>query len=1057
MCFYCYSVVNNGYTLLKSIKKGGDLRMKKKQKLSVLLIIVMVFTIITPSSLNSFAAVSTMSHAMDVVSMGLSQGINVIKGPDGKLYISEYGGGKITRADLNGQNKEDFATGLNQPIGMAFDSGGNLYVAQHAGSKIEKITPSKVKSSVKEGTGILTGLTIDSNDNLYAVEYGTGKILKMNLDGSGSTEFATGLGSNTIIGMTIDSDDNIYVSDRSGGKIKKITQSATETEFITGLSTPTWVTLGVDGYFYVSLGSRVIEKYDTAGNKLNSFITPSTLGYPWGTYIDETGYIYFQTMGSVTEKIVGTGGTTDKTHIELIMNTTMPNMTADAGAFTISGVASSPQVTEATTSGSSLHLTLNGSISYTDTSVKVSYAKTGTNNLVVSGSAVELDNFTNMPIKNNVLRITNISALSNLTVSKGTELSGVMTQLPSTVTLGLSNSTMTSAAVTWDGGTPTYNGNVSGTYIFGGTVATTENVSNSSNLKASVTVIVSEADKPNISSVEAIPDIFVVNGTQLSNVNLPTSVIVSLDNSTTTGSAMVANFSNSTTTGSALTANFSNAITTSAAVTWDGGTPPYNATTAGTYVFSGTIVLGDEFFNPSNLKARVNVIVGSASSGNGSSPSTPTSPPANDNTIIKVNGEDQRIGTESKLIENGVSKVEVSVNSGAMEKVIDAAIKASTSNPTGTINLVEINVVDKNATNAVVGLTGEIVKKLDQNNFDVLIKKGDIAYNIPARELTVDAVAQKLAVSQERLQDIKFEIQIKQFTKDQQEIYSNQIKANNGEMLIPPMAFDVVAKVTRTDGTSQDVMIKSFEQYVERIFEIPSTLNPNDITTGIVFNENKTYNHVPTNVFVKDGKYYAQVSSLTNSTYSVIKNPIQLDVVKGHWSESAVNDMASRLILVDYKEFKPNSKVTRGELAEYLVRALGIYREDYAVSSKFKDVKATDPHAKGIVLATEWKIINGYADGTFRGNSFVTREEAMAMYANAMDIAKYSVPVNGASDLANLEGASGWSKAAVKKVVESKIFNGRTDGKLGLKDPITHAEALTAIKNFLSGANLINK
>lgn len=1016
----------------------------------------MVFTMTNIGSLPSYAA-STMSHAMDVISTGLNQAINVIKGPDGKLYISEYGGGKITRVDRDGQNKEDFVTGLNQPIGMAFDSGGNLYVAQHAGSKVEKITPGGVKSLVKGGTGILTGLTIDSNDKLYVAEYGTGKILKMNLDGSGTTEFVTGIGTNTIIGMTIDSNDNIYVSDRSGGKIKKITPSATVTDFITGLSTPTWVTLGKDGYFYVSLGSRVIEKYDTDGNKVNSFITPATLNYPWGTYIEDTGYIYFQTLGSATEKIVGTGGTTDKTHIELIMNTTMAELTADVAAFTISGVASNPQVTEATTSGSSLYLTLNGDISYTDTSIKVSYAKTGTNNLVVSGSAIELDNFTNMPIKNNVLRITNISTLSNITVSKGTELSGVMAQLPSSVTLTLSNSTTTSSAVTWDGGTPTYDGNTSGTYMFAGTVATTENVSNSSNLKANVEVIVSEEDKPNVSSVETLPDIFVANGTPLSAVNLPTSVTINLSNSTTTGAAMNLSLNNPTTTGSEMTLSFSNSTTTSAAVVWDGGTPQYNPTTAGTYVFSGTLVLGDEFFNPNNLKASVNVIVGSASSGTGGSSSTPTPPSSNDNTIIKVNGEDQRIGTESKSTENGVSKVEVSVNSGTMEKVIDAAIQANNANPTGTSNLVEINVVDQTADIAVVSLTGEIVKKLDQNNFDVLIKKGDVAYNIPAKELTVDAVAQKLGVSQERLQDIKFEIQIKQFSKQQQEMYANQIKANNGQMLIPPMAFDVVAKVMRTDGTSEDVVIKSFEQYVERIFEIPSTLNPNEITTGIVFNDDQTYNHVPTNIFVKDGKYYAQVSSLTNSTYSVIKNPIKLDAVKGHWSESAVNDMASRLVLVDYKEFNPDSKLTRGKLAEYLVRALGIYREDYLVSSKFKDVKITDPNAKGIVLAAEWGIINGYADGTFKANAFVTREEAMAMYANAMDIAKYSASDSGSSNLVNTKEAAEWSRASVKKVVESKIFNGRTDGKLGLKDPITHAEALTAIKNFLSGANLINK
>lgn len=1034
--------------------------MKKKQRLSMLLAIVMVLTMTNVGTLTSFAAVPTMSHAMDVISTGLNQAINVIEGPDEKLYIAEYGGGKITKVDKNGQNKQDFVSGLNQPIGMAFDRDGNLYVAQHAGAKIEKITPSGVKSTVKEGTGILTGIIIDSKDKLYTVEYGTGKILKMNLDGSGLTEFATALGNNSLIGMTIDSNDNIYVADRAGGRIKKITPSGDVSTFIEGLTTPTWVTLGQDGYFYASLGSRIIEKYDTSGKKIDSFFTPSTLGYPWGTSIDDTGYIYFQTMGSVTEKIVGKGWTTDKTHIELIMNTNMSDATADAEAFTISGVASNPEVIEATTSGSSLHLTLDRDISYTDTSIKVSYSKTGTNNLAVSSSSSELENFKNMPIKNNVLKIISISNISNITVPKGTGLSEVIAQLPSTTMLTLSNVTTTSAAITWDNGTPTYDGDVSGNYRFAGTVSTTENVSNSSNLKANVIVTVAAADKPVILSVEKLPNILVANGTQLSAINLPASVNINLNNTTTTSSALNLNLNNSVTTSSALNLNLNNSITTSAAVTWDAGTPQYNATNAGTYVFSGTIALGDEFSNPSNLKASVNVIVGAASSGKGNSSSTSASPtptPTKDNTIIKINGEDKRIGTENKSVENGISKVEVSVDPATMEKIIDNAVKSGNSNPTQTNNLVEVNVVDRTANVAVVGLNGEIVKKLEQNNFDVLIKNGDVAYNIPAKEFTVDAVAQKLEVNQEKLQDIKFEIQIKQLSKEQQKLYTNQIEANKSEMLISPMEFDVVAKVMRTDGTSQDVVIKSFEQYVERIFEIPSTINPNEITTGIVFNENQTYNHVPTNVFEKDGKYYAQVSSLTNSTYSVIKNPIKLDVVKGHWSESAVNDMASRLVLVDYKTFKPDSKLTRGELAEYLVRALGIYREDNIVSSKFKDVKDTDPHAKAIALATEWKIIGGYKDGTFKSNAFVTREEAMVMYANAMDVVKYPVTVDGSSYLANTKEASGWSKASVKKVVESKIFNGKASGKLGLKDPITHAEALTAIKNFLIGSELINK
>ncbi len=123
------------------------------------------------------STVSSKSHAMELVSTGLNQAINILKGPNGKLYISEYGGGNIIRVDRDGQNKETFVSGLNQPIGMHFDRSGNLYIAEHAGAKVNKIEPNGTKTVVKTGTGILTGLVIDTSANLYVVEYGTGKIL----------------------------------------------------------------------------------------------------------------------------------------------------------------------------------------------------------------------------------------------------------------------------------------------------------------------------------------------------------------------------------------------------------------------------------------------------------------------------------------------------------------------------------------------------------------------------------------------------------------------------------------------------------------------------------------------------------------------------------------------------------------------------------------------------------------------------------------------------------------------------------------------------------------
>ncbi len=85
----------------------------------------------------------------------------------------------------------------------------------------------------------------------------------------------------------------------------------------------------------------------------------------------------------------------------------------------------------------------------------------------------------------------------------------------------------------------------------------------------------------NISSVNAIADINVANGTSIGSLGLPSTASTALSDSSSA----------------------------SYAVTWDGGTPTYSATTAGTYAFTGTLALSGGVNNTSSLTATVNVIV----------------------------------------------------------------------------------------------------------------------------------------------------------------------------------------------------------------------------------------------------------------------------------------------------------------------------------------------------------------------------------------------------------------------------------------------------------------
>jgi hypothetical protein len=180
--------------------------------------------------------------------------------------------------------------------------------------------------------------------------------------------------------------------------------------------------------------------------------------------------------------------------------------------------------------------------------------------------------------------ITSVASIADISVAYGTELSAV--GLPTTVEVTLDDETTRNLSVTWDGGTPAYDGNTAGEYVFAGTLTLVEGLANTGGHKAQIKVIVAEAvpvDKE-ITSVASIADISVAYGTELSAVGLPTTVEVTLDDETTR--------------------NLS--------VTWDGGTPAYDGNTAGEYVFAGTLTLVEGLANTGGHKAQIKVIVAEA-------------------------------------------------------------------------------------------------------------------------------------------------------------------------------------------------------------------------------------------------------------------------------------------------------------------------------------------------------------------------------------------------------------------------------------------------------------
>ena len=443
----------------------------------------------------------------------------------------------------------------------------------------------------------------------------------------------------------------------------------------------------------------------------------------------------------------------------------------------------------------------------------------------------------------------------------------------------------------------------------------------------------------------------------------------------------------------------------------------------------------------------------SGGSGGGGGSST-TAPAGNGTVNVIVNGKTESAGTETNSTENGKSTVTVAVNNKAIESKIEEAVK---SNTTGQQNVIQVPVADKKADVVRVELTGDIVKQLETNTFDVSVKRDAVEYVIPAKELTISNVAKELGVAETSLKDIKVEVKITKLDDLVVAKYNEVAKENGATIVFPPTSFEVVAKTTNAAGKTEDVKINKFSNYVERVMEIPAGVDPSKVTTGVVFNADGTYSHVPTDVYQKDGKWYARLNSLTNSNYSVVWNPVTVKSVENHWAKDAVNDMASRLVIFNADTFEPNKAITRADFAEYIVRALGLYRQGEH-QNKFTDINAKGNRTLAILIANEYGIVTGYSDGTFRGNNQITREEAMTMYQRAMKITKLTgSDTNRINTYTDSAQVSKWAVSYVTDVLSAHVFNGTTATTIAPKANLTYAEAAQAIKNLLVESKLINK
>jgi uncharacterized repeat protein (TIGR02543 family) len=428
-----------------------------------------------------------------------------------------------------------------------------------------------------------------------------------------------------------------------------------------------------------------------------------------------------------------------------------------------------------------------------------------------------------------------------------------------------------------------------------------------------------------------------------------------------------------------------------------------------------------------------------------------------DKIEVIVNGERQNAGTSTTNIISGKMTTTVTVDKETIRNKIKdiVAIKAEEQDGESK-NTIVIPV--KAPTNNVVKaqLTGDLVKEMENDAFELTVSSNDIDYTIPAKEVKISTIATSLGIAEENLEDIVVDIIVDKIDDETSASIIAQAKNGNLEVIYPPVSFTVEATVKTADGETKKMQVSKFSSYVSRKVALPEGVDITKITTGVVYNEDGTFSHIPTRVVEENGIYYAVMNSPTNSNYSVVYHEVTVEGAEGHWSQATVNKLASRMIIDADKEFEPDMAITRGAFIEYITKGLGIYRSGNADMSAFTDLD--EVYAEAITTAKEYGIVSGYADGTIRANNTITREEAMVMLTQALD----AVAILEGDESENVsftdeDTISDWAMFAVKRITSQHIMNGVTYTELSPQGVFTYAEAAATINNVLVRADLINE
>ena len=180
------------------------------------------------------------------------------------------------------------------------------------------------------------------------------------------------------------------------------------------------------------------------------------------------------------------------------------------------------------------------------------------------------------------------------------------------------------------------------------------------------------------------------------------------------------------------------------------------------------------------------------------------------------------------------------------------------------------------------------------------------------------------------------------------------------------------------------------------------------------------------------------------------ETPLGAIDIFGHYAQEEISALIELGILTGYPDgsIRPEWNTTRAEVAVMLAKAMALNITDDQVSPYSDDLPMW---AKMYILsATQAEVFEGYPDGTFAPNQYITRQEVAKVFALSSNI---TYDPSNKMQFIDLDGSE-WGYNYIKALYDNNVVEGYPNGTFQPDAAITRGEFFMMLYNMLLEGHL---